>query len=283
LPQSQTLAVERDFFRLFALRLDKGRLFADFDGNKPFVVLGAKVLKHQRKAGVIGKLLQIQGQYYTVIGVLKSADYHWLMPIQVNDGVFLSLSSSARVSPHVAIGDLLFRYKKNLSSSWVEKQFAKHIHQHYGKKIRFSWRRSDWLMEGLKAQKQTFFWLWSGVSFIALLIGGMGVMNVMLMAVILRRREIGLRMALGASSGEIQRMFIFEGILISMIAAFCGNILGVGIAALVSYFAGWSFIWFAEPIALAFLLAFILGVIFSMLPARKASRIEPIKALQSID
>ncbi len=115
---------------------------------------------------------------------------------------------------------------------------------------------------------------------ISLLVGGIGIMNIMLASILERTREIGVRRALGARRTDIVRQFLIETVLISFVGGTIGVIAGVGISRLIGYFAGWSTIVTASSILLAFVVSVSVGLVFGLYPARRAARLDPIEALR---
>ena len=115
---------------------------------------------------------------------------------------------------------------------------------------------------------------------ISLLVGGIGIMNIMLASILERTREIGVRRALGARRTDIVRQFLIETVLISFVGGTIGVIAGVGISRLIGYFARWSTIVTVSSILLAFLVSVFVGLVFGLYPARRAARLDPIEALR---
>ena len=115
---------------------------------------------------------------------------------------------------------------------------------------------------------------------ISLLVGGIGIMNIMLASILERTREIGVRRALGARRADIVRQFLIETILISVVGGTIGVIVGVGISRLIGLFAGWSTIVTLSSILLAFLVSVSVGLVFGLYPARRAAYLNPIEALR---
>ena len=122
--------------------------------------------------------------------------------------------------------------------------------------------------------------LLAAVASISLIVGGIGIMNIMLVSVTERTREIGLRMAIGARRRDILLQFLIEAVTLSLIGGLIGIALGLGGSSAVSTFAGWPMIIQPDSIFLAFGFAAVIGIFFGYYPAKKASRLDPIEALR---
>jgi putative ABC transport system permease protein len=122
--------------------------------------------------------------------------------------------------------------------------------------------------------------LLTAVAAISLIVGGIGIMNIMLVSVTERTREIGIRMAVGARQRDVLIQFLVESITMSVIGGIFGTILGVGVSKLIGFVAGWMTIVSIDSILLATLFSGAVGVFFGFYPARKASRMDPIEALR---
>ncbi|PYV36833.1 MAG: multidrug ABC transporter substrate-binding protein, partial [Acidobacteria bacterium] len=118
------------------------------------------------------------------------------------------------------------------------------------------------------------------IASISLLVGGIGIMNIMLASILERTREIGVRRAVGARQRDIIRQFLIEAILISFVGGVMGILFGVGMSRLIAWMAGWSTIVTASSILLAFLVSVSVGLIFGIYPAIKAARLDPVEAIR---
>jgi len=125
----------------------------------------------------------------------------------------------------------------------------------------------------------TLTYLLAATAVISLLVGGIGVMNIMLVSVTERTREIGIRMAIGARGFDVLLQFLTEAVMVCFIGGLVGVVLGLGCALGISIFAGWTVVFSAVPILVAFGCAFSTGILFGYLPARKAEQLDPIEAL----
>ncbi len=117
------------------------------------------------------------------------------------------------------------------------------------------------------------------IASISLLVGGIGIMNIMLASVLERTREIGLRRAIGARQKDVVRQFLIETTIISLTGGLAGILLGVGLSQLIGLLAGWSTIVTTTSIVLAFGVSVMIGIVFGLYPAVRASRLDPVKAL----
>jgi predicted lysophospholipase L1 biosynthesis ABC-type transport system permease subunit len=122
--------------------------------------------------------------------------------------------------------------------------------------------------------------LLAAIAFVSLMVGGIGVMNIMLVSVTERTREIGIRMAVGAQPLDIMAQFLIEALTLAAIGGVIGIGLGIGIADLLSGRFGWSMQVRTDIVLLALLVSAAVGVVFGLYPARKASRLDPIEALR---
>jgi len=119
-----------------------------------------------------------------------------------------------------------------------------------------------------------------GIAIVSLFVGGIGIMNIMLVSVTERTREIGIRMAIGARGRHVLLQFLFEAVTLSVFGGLLGVLLGVGVATLFARVAKWPIVVSPMSIVVAFLVAATIGIFFGFYPARKASRLDPIEALR---
>ena len=149
-----------------------------------------------------------------------------------------------------------------------------------GDKDDFRIRNIAELLQKRQESSRIMSLLLAAVAFISLLVGGIGIMNIMLVSVTERTREIGLRMAVGASARDIMAQFLTEAVLISIVGGTIGIALGLGGAAIAAKIASWPLLVQPGSVLLAFGVAAVVGIFFGFYPARKASRLDPIEALR---
>jgi putative ABC transport system permease protein len=144
----------------------------------------------------------------------------------------------------------------------------------------FTVRRLQEIADASAGASQVMTILLASVASIALVVGGIGVMNILLVSVTERTREIGVRMAVGAKTRHILLQFLVEAMILSMTGGLLGIVLGVGSARAVAYFAHWPSLVSTTAVIGSFLFSGVVGIIFGYYPAYKASRLDPIEALR---
>ena len=142
-------------------------------------------------------------------------------------------------------------------------------------------RSAEEIIAQMQKQMRLFTILLGAIGSISLIVGGVGVMNVMLVSVAERKKEIGIRRALGAQRSDIQLQFIVESILLCMVGGLLGIGLGIGASYGISIFSKWSFSLSYDAILLGVIVSAAVGIFFGFYPARQASRLNPIDALRS--
>jgi macrolide transport system ATP-binding/permease protein len=144
----------------------------------------------------------------------------------------------------------------------------------------FQIRNMSDIKAALESSTKTMGLLLGAIAAISLLVGGIGIMNIMLVSVTERTREIGLRKAIGASNKDIMVQFLIEAVLMSFIGGILGIALGAGVSTLITLLAGWAVKVSVSSIVLATTFSLFVGIVFGLWPAHKASQLDPIEALR---
>jgi len=176
--------------------------------------------------------------------------------------------------------NITVRVSDTVSSSAAEQGIIKLIKQRHGSEDFFV-RNSDSIRQTIEATTATLTLLISSIAVISLIVGGIGVMNIMLVSVTERTQEIGVRMAVGARQSDILRQFLIEAVLVCLIGGLLGIALALAIGAIFDAVSGGNFrlVYSASTIVLAFAVSSLIGVLFGFLPARNAARLDPVDAL----
>jgi putative ABC transport system permease protein len=144
----------------------------------------------------------------------------------------------------------------------------------------FTIRNLEEVFAAQETSARVMSWLLAVVASVSLVVGGIGIMNIMLVSVTERTREIGLRQAVGATTGDIVLQFLIEAVALSLLGGVAGIGVGVITSILISRLAQWATVLSARSILLAFAFAGIVGIFFGYYPARKAAFLDPIEALR---
>ena len=269
--------------------LDAGRMFtaAEDEGKQRLVVLGSAVLESMNirsPDAIIGEAVRIRGIQFTVIGVLKSKGQ--TSPFGNPDDQVLIPLNTARFrvmgSDRIRSISVLAMSEDSIPAAMAEIQkILRREHRLLANKPDdFSIRSQADFLNTLGETTAVFTYLLSGIAAVSLLVGGIGIMNIMLVSVTERTREIGIRKAIGATPRDILIQFLIESAIISLLGGFIGAAVGTGGAAAMSAFAQWNTQVSGASIIMAFIFSAVVGVLFGVWPARRAARLDPIVALR---
>jgi putative ABC transport system permease protein len=241
-------------------------------------------------ADPLDQSIRIKRVPFTVIGVLEvkgqsmmgtDQDDLVLVPIRTARSRVLGTASAAR---NRTVGTIWIKAADGVDTRTLEDQVRALLRQRHriqpGADDDFSLRNLAEVMAAQEASSRVLALLLAAVASVSLLVGGIGIMNIMLVSVTERTREIGLRMAVGARTRDILGQFLVEAVTLSLIGGLAGVALGIGGALAVAQLAGWRVVLSPEAVALAVAFAFAIGVFFGFYPARKAARLNPVEALR---
>ena len=244
------------------------------------VTLGQTVVKNlfPQDTNPLGQYVLIGSAPFLVIGVMSSKG---LDPRgnDMDNSVWLPYTTAgARIFGQRFFNDIVVRVKPEADMNVVQAGLHALLMKRHGKED-FNIRNMATTIETANETQNTLTYLLAAIAVISLVVGGIGVMNIMLVSVTERTREIGIRMAIGARSFDVLFQFLTEALMVCFIGGIVGIIVGIGAALSTSAIAGWRVIFTVAPIIIAFACAFLTGIIFGYLPARKAARLDPIEAL----
>ncbi|MBZ5636872.1 MAG: MacB family efflux pump subunit [Acidobacteriia bacterium] len=244
------------------------------------VTLGQTVAKNlfPKDMNPLGQYVLLGSSPFLVIGVLSSKGLS-SRGDDLDNSVWLPYSTAgARVFGQRYFNNIVVRVSPDADMSLVQAQLHSLLIKRHGKED-FNIRNMADTIATASETQNTLTYLLAAIAVISLIVGGIGVMNIMLVSVTERTREIGIRMAIGARSFDVLFQFLTEAVMVCFIGGLAGVIAGVGGGLSTSAIAGWRVIFTVSPIVLAFACAFLTGIIFGYLPARKAARLDPIEAL----
>jgi len=271
--------------------LSAGRFFDQRDdaGASAVAVLGQTVVDQLFAPGEdpIGTTIRVKNVPFEVIGVLaRKGQTAWG---QDQDDVVLMpfLTAERRVLGTKFLGTVDMIVVSAVSADalpGVERQIRAFLRDRHrippGEDDDFTVRDLNEIAEASKAASVVMMNLLLSVASVSLLVGGIGIMNIMLVSVTERTREIGVRLAVGARTGHILLQFLVEATALSLVGGAVGLVVGIAATQLIAYLAEWPTLLSAPAAAAAFLVAGVIGIFFGFYPARRAARMDPIAALR---
>ena len=244
------------------------------------VVLGMTVVKNLFPTGInpLGKYMLIGNAPFLVIGVLSSKG-STTRGDDLDNSMWLPYTTAgARIFGQRFFNHFVIRVKPGADMNAVQAGLSALLLKRHGKED-FNIRNMADTIATANETQNTLTYLLAAIAVISLIVGGIGVMNIMLVSVTERTREIGIRMAIGARSFDVLFQFLTEAVMVCFIGGLAGVFVGIGSGLAISAIAGWRVIFSVAPIVIAFGFAFLTGIIFGYLPARKAAQLDPIEAL----
>ena len=284
--------VTNEFFGAREWDLTKGRLFdiEEIKGSAKVAILGETVAENLfPNQDPLGQDLRINRVPFTVIGVLEPKGEAGPGGDQ-DDTVIIPLTTAkrrvlgGRQLAGNLVGGIYVKAKNAEVVAETEERVTALLRQRHrivpNKDDDFRVRNMAEFMNARADSSKAMSLLLMAVASISLIVGGIGIMNIMLVSVTERTREIGLRMAVGATGGNIMSQFLIESIVLSLIGGILGVILGVGGSFAMSTYSQWRTIIDPQSILLAFSFSAAVGIFFGFYPAHKASLLDPIEALR---
>jgi putative ABC transport system permease protein len=232
----------------------------------------------------VGQTLRIRNIPFKILGVLSKKGLSVMGTDQDEVVIIPYTSLMKRVARRTNLNSIIVQSESSAVSARVQNDIAALLRQRHrigaGRDDDFTIRGQEEIANAATATTKTMTILLAGVAFVSLVVGGIGIMNIMLVSVTERTREIGIRMAVGAHGRDILLQFLVEAITLSSFGGILGIAAGFAAAKLVSALAGWPTLVPLTWVFAAFLFSAAVGVFFGFYPARKAAQLDPIEALR---
>ncbi|HEX7513861.1 MAG TPA: ABC transporter permease, partial [Candidatus Methylomirabilis sp.] len=281
-----------DYLEIRDWDLDSGRFFTqeDLDGATKVAVLGQTVKDNLFGDGdAVGQVVRIKKVPFTIIGTLaRKGQTSWgqdqddvvIIPLSTAKKRVLGVSqANARFVGVIQIKAVSPDLLTDIQAQAVDLLRQRHRLQPYQDND-FDVRNLAEMFAVQAASTKTMTVLLGAIASVSLLVGGIGIMNIMLVSVTERTREIGLRMAVGARSRDILGQFLIEAVTLALVGGILGILVGIGGSTLIALLANWSTLITPASIAVAFGSSAFIGIFFGYFPARKAAYLDPIEALR---
>ena len=281
-----------EWLQIRDFEVQSGRAFTwrDVDGVAKVALVGQTVVRNLfGDTDPVGQIIRIKRVPFTVLGVLSSKGQSGLGQDQ-DDIVVIPLSTAKRKVLGIsqanasAVGVIVVQARGPTAMKEAEEQIVALLRQRHhlqpSQENDFDVRN---ITEAFAAQEQSarvMSMLLGAIASVSLVVGGIGIMNIMLVSVTERTREIGLRLAVGAKTRDILTQFLVEAVTLSIVGGLIGIALGIGTSFMISWLAKWSTLISGSAVLMAFAFSALVGVFFGYYPARKAAFLDPIEALR---
>jgi putative ABC transport system permease protein len=276
-----------DYFDIRQWPLADGAPFTSQDvrsANKVCVIGRTTATQIYGNENPIGQILRIREVPFTVTGVLtpkglstQGVDQDDIVIMPYTSAMKRAIGGTTLRNINVQIGDA-----RQVEAA--QQQIISLLRQRHnirpGRDDDFTVRNQQEIAEAATATSRVMTLLLGAIAGVSLVVGGIGIMNIMLVSVTERTREIGVRMAVGAHSSDILTQFLIEAVTLSSVGGLIGIICGIGASKILSAYAHWPTLISVSSIAIAFLFAAAVGIFFGFYPARTAARLDPIEALR---
>ena len=275
-----------DYLNIRQWPLSAGAMFTEQDERSvgKVAIIGETIVKQlYPDDDPIGQTLRIRNQPFRVVGVLIPKGLSVQGSDQDDVVIIPYTSAMKRVAKQTMLRSINVQA---MSSDSIDKAQAditallRQRHRTTEQTDDFTVRNQAEIAAAATATSQTLTLLLAAIAGVSLVVGGIGIMNIMLVSVTERTREIGIRMAVGAHGSDVLLQFLIEAVILSSMGGIIGILLGIGSSQLISKFNGWPVLVSTSSVVVAFLFSAAVGVFFGFYPARKAAQLDPIDALR---
>jgi putative ABC transport system permease protein len=288
---TQLVGTTPDFLQIRDLQILEGQAFTngDVDAAAKVALLGKTVIDNLFSGeDPVGKVIRIKSVPFTVAGTLvpkgqspmgQDQDDVILVPISTAKKKVIG-SSQANAA---AVGQIIVQAREGMTQEAQDEMTVLLRQRHHIQSNQdddFTIRNMEEVFKAQETSAEVMSMLLAAIASVSLIVGGIGIMNIMLVSVTERTREIGLRLAVGAKTKDILSQFLIEAVTLAVVGGSIGIAAGLAASTLISYFAGWSTLVSAGSILLGFVFSALVGVSFGYYPARKAAFMDPIDALR---
>jgi putative ABC transport system permease protein len=268
---------------IIKIKLQEGHFVSFVESYEHYCVIGqqlAKELKAVSLDNVIGRQIRIGQSLYTIIGVAAEWAENSFFNEDVNRSIIVPIGGIRLINKDAKINNAIIKLNNDSDiEETVEK--IKHYITQRAPDLNLFVRSAKQIISRMESQGQIFTILLAVIGGISLVVGGIGVMNVMLVSVTERKKEIGIRKAVGATNKEIQTLFLMESVILALFGGVFGVLIGLAFTWIVALFFQWSYTIYLLPPIAGFAVSVATGIFFGFYPARRAALLEPVVSLRS--
>jgi putative ABC transport system permease protein len=281
--QGGSVGATESLQNVIKIKMKTGRFISILDKYSYYCVIGHQIAEMLEVKGVhnpIGQQLQVGNSLFTIVGVADEWSPNSFFNGDINDSVIVPFETATLINQNASLNNILMQLKPGTNIDDVQHKITAYLQMHGGD-LQLFFRSAKELITRMESQQHIFTLLLGMIGGISLLVGGIGVMNIMLVSVVERRREIGIRIAIGATRNDIRTLFLFEAAALACFGGFLGVLLGIFTSYVIAYFAQWDFSILFGPPTVGFLVSVAIGIFFGYYPASQAAKLDPIKTLRA--
>jgi putative ABC transport system permease protein len=275
------VGVTANYSEVRNVKVASGRCFTDeeTESRAKVALVGNTVIEELFKnTDPLGQKIMIKGNIFTVIGILEKKGS--TMGSSSDDSIVIPVTVAQRLSGSQDVGSIYLQAKNSDVAKLAVAHITSIFYAKYKREDTVRVTSQDELLDTISSTTLTITLMLAAIAGISLLVGGIGIMNIMLVTVTERTREIGIRKALGAKRSNIMSQFIAESVFLSVSGGVIGIALGITVSKIVAVFAKWSTVISPMSILISFAFAMAVGIFFGVYPAYKAANLDPIVALR---
>jgi putative ABC transport system permease protein len=281
---TQIMGESPDYSTIRSWPIASGAMFTDQDVRSvaKVAVIGKTVADQLFPDGEeLGQTIRIRNIPFKIVGILAAKGFNLFGQDQDDTVVIPYTSHMKRIALRPNINSILVQAASAKTIEKVQQDITDLLMQRRkGREQDFTVRNQVELAQAATATSETMTVLLSAIAGVSLVVGGIGIMNIMLVSVTERTREIGIRLAVGAHGRDVLLQFLIEAVILSSLGGIIGIALGVGFSELVSLKTGWPILVSPTSVVVAVAFSAVVGVFFGFYPARKAAQLDPIEALR---